>query len=120
MSRVRLLTAIALGAAALAVAPASAHDQTYPSKVTIREVEDFDYRGAVISDLVACERGRRVKIYHAQSGEDEYIADAEANEHGRWRFAFSGDRYYAKVPRVTLMTSSGHHHVCGSDTSPTV
>ena len=97
-------------------ASALAHTESYKSKITIRERDGgVRYTGRVFSDLPACERNRRVKLFTADG---TFVGAAETNGQGRWSFEFAGQRYYATAPR-NVEGSGSHRHVCKYDRSPT-
>jgi hypothetical protein len=113
----RLPSAIPLlAAAALIVAGvADAHTQSYPSKITIRQKNEFTYVGRVISDRAACETERRVKVFTADG---TYLEETDTDDRGRWRYEFAGNNYYVTVTR-RVDGSGNHEHICKPDRSPT-
>lgn len=100
------------------VLPASAHNISYSSGVTIHHPENSAiYHGRVFSDLTRCQRGRTIKLIYAKTG--EVAATTATNSEGRWRHEFIGTAYYAKVTRKVIEVGV-HRHVCLPDTSRTV
>jgi hypothetical protein len=119
MRRLLTISIMATALAALAL-PASAHDISFTSGVTIHHPSEPTYRGRVFSDLTRCQRGRKIELYSTELTEP--VATTKTNERGRWRIDFSGKTgYYAKVKRKVYETpGGGHRHVCKADTSRTI
>ncbi len=116
----RSLLLIAGGALVLSLtAPAVAHDKSYKTRLTISEPQPFEYEGDVISRSRKCVRNRELVIWHdVPAGDDERIADFQANRRGHWSFIFVGEEYYVTAKRV-VRSPGDHQHVCKGDRSPT-
>lgn len=113
--------AIAVAVAVLAAGiPASAHDRSFKTRITISQPEPFAYQGRVFSKLDACVRRREIQMWRDQPGADEKVGvPFRADRRGRWSYGFFGKQYYVVAKRA-VKRSGNHRHVCRADRSPTV
>ena len=112
-------TAIALAlAVSLALTPvAGGHVAKFKTKVTIRNVDNVEYRGKVSSRKRPCIRRRAISLYRNEPR--EVIGTDKSDRKGRWlvELLIPGDDYYARAAR-RVITRSGHRHVCRAGRSP--
>jgi hypothetical protein len=117
-------TTVGLLVAALALtlaAGALAHRRGFESRVTI--TENPAYSGAVHSQRVRCERGRKVKLLEETPQGSEIVGVTTTNVEGLWHIPAQteGNRaYYAVVARKVFRVHNGKPHVCRADRSKTV
>ena len=100
--------------------PASAHERSFKTRITISEPEPFQYAGRVFSGSAACVRFRELQMWRDGPGDDdEYLSTFNADRQGRWVFHFVGDEYYVRAKRFVAKRSARHRHVCRAGRSPT-
>jgi hypothetical protein len=114
--RLEIVTMLAIGGVLVSVAsPAAAHEKAFKSRVTIKVVDEVNWKGRVTSESKRCIAGRTVKVF---TSDGLLVTTAKTNENGRWRTGLIGERYYARVTRE-VRGGPGHRHVCKPDRSPT-
>lgn len=100
------------------VGPATAHDITYDSKVTLDDygpgvITNF-FTGKVKSSKNACKPDRKVKVFRVAPGADTLIGSTTSASDGDWSLGndvAGPGNYYAKL-RLRDIGASLHDHVC--------
>jgi hypothetical protein len=106
---------VVAGALTVGTGPASAHDKAFKSRVTLKVVNGFTWKGRVSSESPRCVANRKVKLF---TGSGKLVGQDFTDEDGRWSYSVLGETYYAKVTR-DIRGGSGHRHLCKPDRSPT-
>ena len=123
MRRALTFLTLAGATAMLAVSPVVGHEARTDSNVFITFAAGGKYKGKVLSPKAACERNRKVQVWH-NSNPDFRIGRTTTENDGTWSLRGprppAGDEVYATMSRRLLKNNEEHRHVCKPDVSPGV
>jgi len=120
-----VLGTAAVGSLVFATWGAQAHTHTFPSTVTIHQVQppkQLKVAGKVLAARIGCRHNRDVSVFKRQPGPDPLIGSSNTGSDNKWPPVSvpSKGRYYAHIDPDPRGGGYGHDHTCGGHTSPTV